>query len=315
MKLSKIGHALVAAALACGLMASPATLAFADEVQAGDAGQAAGGAVIDDGDEQHIPWTVTFDGVDMVSDGSRVDGKINDWIRGLQPGDSAVFDITLINDCDQDVDWWVRNKVERTMEGQKNDLVDEGSTNSGGYYSYSLEYEGEMLFSNSTVGGEGASDAPVPQNVSVQAAPTTGDLGSNTETSATEGGLFNATQRSGMEDYFFLGTFAPGQTRTMTLRMAIDGETHTNNYFDTDAGALIQYAAEPVGSETVIYEQEPDRYEQSVSGNPLPQTGDLLPLFTIICFLLGCLVLAVGGASYMNDLKRAKEGVGNENDR
>ena len=121
-----------------------------------------------------------------------------------------------------------------------------------------------------------------------------------------------------MEDYFHLGTFGPGEQKTMTLSMAIDGETHTNNYFDTDAGALIQYAAEPVGTETIVYEQEPNRYEHQLSGTPLPQTGDLIPLLTILCFLLGCIVLAAGGASYMNDVKRSArslEGASHENDQ
>lgn len=312
MKLSKVKNALVAAALACGLMVSPATLAFADEAANGTGAVEGAGVIADDGYVEVIPWTVTFDGENMTSTGTR-DGKdIRDSVAGLQPGDSAVFDITLINACDTDVDWWVRNKVERTMEGQNDALVDDGA-NEGGYYSYTLEYEGKALFSNGMVGGDAV--APTRNTTSVQAAPEAGDGAGKPDNAAKSGGLFNATQNSGMEDYFFLGTFGPGQQRTMKLTMAIDGETHTNNYFDTDAGALLQYAAEPTGTGSIVYQQDPERYEYSVSGVALPQTGDLLPLFTVLCFLLGCLVLAVGGASYMNDLKRAKEGAGNENDQ
>ncbi len=314
MKLSKLRNTFVAAALACGLMVSPATLAFADDAAALESHVAEDGSTV-----YAIPWTVTFDGTNMISQGGRdAGGSINDWVRDLQPGDSAEFNITLINDCDQSVDWWVRNQVARTMEGQNDALVDENAKNSGGYYSYELTYEGQPLFSNQNVGGDAS--APAPQTVNVSAAPTVGDADQAADTAAKDGGLFNATQQSGMEDYFHLGTFGPREQKTMTLSMAIDGETHTNNYFDTDAGALIQYAAEPVGTETVIYEQPPDRYEQRVgaTGTPLPQTGDLIPLLTIICFLLGCIVLAVGGASYMNDVKRSArslEGAGHETDQ
>lgn len=295
-----------------------------DSIQTHNAAQAAKSAwgvdiatlgIVEEDATETIPWTVTFDGTNMVSQGSRgEDGSITDAISGLQPGDEATFEITLINDCDQDVDWWVRNQVVETMEGKKATL--DGGMNDGGYYRYELTYEGEPLFTNDTVGGDAS--APAPQTVNVQAAPTVSESGQSTDSAAQSGGLFNATQQSGMEDYFHLGTFGPGEQKTMTLSMAIDGETHTNNYFDTDAGALIQYAAEPVGTETIVYEQEPNRYEHQLSGTPLPQTGDLIPLLTILCFLLGCIVLAAGGASYMNDVKRSArslEGASHENDQ
>ncbi len=271
--------------------------------------------IVEEDTVETIPWTVTFDGTNMISQGNRGEnGSINDVISGMQPGDEATFEITLINDCDQEVDWWVRNQVVETMEGKQATL--DGGTNSGGYYSYELTYEGAPLFTNDTVGGDPST--PSPQTVNVQAAPTVGESGQDASSSVQSGGLFNATQQSGMEEYFHLGTFGPREQKTMTLSMAIDGETHTNNYFDTDAGALIQYAAEPVGTETIVYEQEPGRYEHQLSGTPLPQTGDLIPLLTILCFLLGCIVLAAGGASYMNDVKRSArslEGASHENDQ
>lgn len=224
-------------------------------------------------------------------------------VQGLQPGDGAEFHITLVNDCSQEVDWWVRNAIQDSMEGQNS--LEEGGTNTGGAYTYELVYhdpdeaEPVLLYTNANVGGDdataGASSDPARARAATQ------------EEGSGSGGLFNATQDSGMEDYFHLDTFRPYETRSMVLRMAIDGETHTNNYFDTDAGALIQYAAEPVASDTITYLQEPDRYNYQVEGDPLPQTGDLLPTLTILCLLLGCLLLAVGAASYLNDLKGKKE--------
>lgn len=289
---SKMGRAALASAFAFALATAPLPALGAAQMPTDSA------SILEGRTLQQVEWTVTFTGDEMVSD-----NNLRQMVQGLQPGDGAQFNITLINDCDEDVDWWVRNAIQESMEG-KNSIDEDGTTNSGGAYSYELLYHDPaqstpvVLYTNASVGGDDAETQPVASRSAASRASTA---------AGAPGGLFNATQDSGMEDYFHLDTFGPHETRMMTLSMAIDGETHTNSYFDTDAGALIQYAAEPVASEVVTYLQEPDRYERVTAG--LPQTGDLLPAFTMLCLLIGCALVACGLASYLDDRRRAKEDV------
>lgn len=297
---SKIKASVFSLALAASLAFSPAALAFAAEadqapMDSNATSQPAGDAVQPD---YTAAWTVTFNGEDMVSD----DHLYNQVISGLQPGDTARFEITLNNDCDKEVDWYVKNWIADSMEQG----AWEG--NEGAAYTYTLIYyaddadmengEGEVIYSNNQVGGE---------------TDESGIMTLSDDGEATTGGLLNATANNGMEDYFHLGTFAPYAVRHMVLTMGIDGETHTNGYFDTNAGAWLQYAAEPVGTgeEIVTTERtttyEYDRPTRTVGGG-LPQTGDMLPTISIIALILGLIVLACGLASWMNDRKSAKRG-------
>lgn len=299
---SKIKASVLTLALACGLMLSPATMAWAAQ----NSHPAADESIVGTPPNTVTPdytatWTVTFNGEEMVSD----DHLYNQVISGLQPGDTARFEISLVNDCDKDVDWYVKNWIADSMEQNA------GEGNEGAAYTYTLTYfdsnedinndAGTVIYSNDMVGGE-EDEATV---MSLRDDSESGE--------ATEGGLLNATADNGMDDYFHLGTFAADEVRHMVLTMGIDGETHTNGYFDTDAGAWLQYAAEPVGTgeeivtteRTITYEYERD--PRTVGGD-LPQTGDMLPTISVICLILGLLVLMCGLASWMNDRKNAKRG-------
>ncbi len=314
MKLiSKIKASVLSFVLATGLMLSPAALAFAAE---GDVALPdTSGASSDSQPTDEIPepdytatWTVTFDGSKMISD----DHEYNQVISGMQPGDTARFEITLDNKCDKEVDWYVKNWIADSMEQG----AWEG--NEGAAYNYSLVYytenesmddpnAGTVIYSNSQVGGEEDDSAIEPNAQRVSAMPST----DSSAQEATSGGLLNATANNGMKDYFHLGTFAPNAVRHMVLTMGIDGETHTNGYFDTNAGAWLQYAAEPVGQgEEIVTTERTTTYEQvpRTVGGDLPQTGDMLPTISMICLVLGLIVLACGIASWMNDRRHAKEG-------
>lgn len=297
---SKIKASVLSVVLACGLMLSPAAMAYAAENSHPAADENIVGAPSNTVTPDYTAtWTVTFNGSDMVSD----DHLYDQVISGLQPGDTARFEISLVNDCDKDVDWYVKNWIADSMEQN----AWEG--NKGAAYTYTLTYfgsdedidkdPGTIIYSNDMVGGDEAGIMTLSDD------GTTGE--------ATTGGLLNATANNGMEDYFYLGTFAAGEVRHMVLTMGIDGETHTNGYFDTNAGAWLQYAAEPVGTgEEIVTTERTTTYEYEKAprtvGGDLPQTGDMLPTVSVICLILGLLVLMCGLASWMNDRRNAKRG-------
>ncbi len=314
--LDKIKASVVSFALASCMFGIPG-VAFADEGTVDNAGTDAPVVAPDEteGTTYHYTWEVTFVGDGMKETGN---GDLVQMLSNLQPGSSAEYTIYLFNDCDEDVDWYMWNKVWKTME-------DMGAAKDGGY-TYELLYfddpdsdEATVIYSNAQVGGVEPSveETPTPETPSPIARNIASNAGTDAqeETTPSSGGLFNATQRSGMEDYFHLGTFAPGAKKSMKLTMAIDGETHANNYFDTMAGTQLRFAAEPVdeGGETIYqdvpgeptYQTDPSR-TRYVGGN-LPQTGDMLPAISILCLFAGCIVLAIGATSYLNDRKKRKE--------
>ncbi len=231
-------------------------------------------------------WVVTFNGTDMDS----TLYEMVQQVAGLQPGDQKIFKIKLVNDCDKDVDWYVKNYIADSME--------DDSTNALGA-SITTEDRAQAQ----PDGSQGAE----PNTQSVSAAPGIG-TGKN---EAQTGGLQNATNSNAKDSYFYLGRFAPGTVRMMTLSLGLDGETHTNAYFNTNAGVVIGYAAEPVGEgEEIVTTERTKTYEQAprTVGGDLPQTGDMLPTISMICLILGLIVLVCGIASWMNDRRHAKEG-------
>ncbi len=128
---SKIKASVLTLALACGLMLSPATMAWAAQ----NSHPAADESIVGTPSNTVTPdytatWTVTFNGEEMVSD----DHLYNQVISGLQPGDTARFEISLVNDCDKDVDWYVKNWIADSMEQNA------GEGNEGAAYTYTLTY-------------------------------------------------------------------------------------------------------------------------------------------------------------------------------
>lgn len=158
-------------------------------------------------------WTVEFTGDKMVDEGT---ANITKTLSGMQPGDSACFTIQLKEGPQGNADWYMRNKVLSTME----DSFANANERSGGSCSYKLTYrnpkgEDKIILTNEVVSG---------------------DKG----TGETKG-LFDATDATG--EWFFLEDLAPNATAWMMLEVSIDGETHGNTYFDTDAS--VQLASRP----------------------------------------------------------------------
>jgi len=146
--------------------------------------------------------SVSYDGEELVSNFKTID------VSDLQPGDSQEYTITVKNDGKEKTDWWLSNKVIKTLE--------ENSKASGGAYTYELKYNNEVIYSNDTVGGD---------------EKTSG------------GGLHEATDA--MEQFFHFATLDPGKSGVVTLKVALDGESQGNAYQNTTGELELIFAVEP----------------------------------------------------------------------
>ena len=228
-------------------------------------------------------WTVEFTGSAMTDQGS---ANIVKELTGMQPGDSAKFTVIMYEKCDKSADWYMKNKVLESMEK---------SLRSGGSYSYKLTY----------------TDPKGAQKVIITNEVVSGDTG----TGATKG-LFDATEATG--EYFFLDTLAPQAKAMMTLEVAIDGETHGNTYFDSDAQIQLQFAAEPTDkpstpgdvTQTEQPEKKTDKQQPSPQSpaNKLSQTGDAVAIGMLVVVALAAAGVLVGVAVRQRRQKKNEEG-------
>ncbi|MCM1025235.1 MAG: hypothetical protein NC432_02300 [Roseburia sp.] len=207
-------------------------------------------------------WEVNFT-ADSRMDSNFGQQSIDEAISGMQPGDTITFTLKLGNQNAKATDWYMTNEVVRSLED-----TSKNAATGGGAYAYYLAYEGAnrsvVLFDSDTVGGDDSE------------------------------GLKDATEAL-REDYIYLDTLNPGQGGTITLRVALDGETQDNAYQDTLADLRMRFAVEvrPEAS-TVVQEGPPGTPTPS---NPirtsLVRTGDeteLLP-FLIAMAVSGVLFL------------------------
>lgn len=163
-------------------------------------------------------WKVSFDGKKMTSTFKNTD--IDDKIYEMEPGDTVDFHIQLKNEYKQTTDWYMTNKVLKSLE-------DAQTVAEGGAYSYILTYikqDGtkEILYSSEEVGGE-------------------------TKNASGEG-LHQAT--NSLKDYFYLDRLKSGQSGEITLKVKLEGETQGNTYQDTLAKLQMNFAVELVDDST-----------------------------------------------------------------
>lgn len=163
-------------------------------------------------------WKVSFDGNKMTSTFKNTD--IDDKIYEMEPGDTVDFHIQLKNEYKQTTDWYMTNKVLKSLE-------DAQTVAEGGAYSYILTYikqDGtkETLYSSEEVGGE-------------------------TKNASGEG-LHQAT--NSLKDYFYLDRLKSGQSGEITLKVKLEGETQGNTYQDTLAKLQMNFAVELVDDST-----------------------------------------------------------------
>jgi hypothetical protein len=202
---------------------------------------------------------------------------------GLLPGDSITFILALKNDDSQSTDWWMTNKVLSSFE--------DNSVANGGAYTYELIYTGadgtqNILYSSETVGGDTA-------------------IGGE--------GLHEAT--GALEDYFYLDTLGAGQSGSITLEVALDGETQGNDYQNTLASLQLNFAVElstksSGQSETVGSGSNTNTAQKTTTRQKAVKTGDdtqLLP-YVIGMAVSGVIVLIVAILILKKSKKEQKKG-------
>lgn len=200
-----------------------------------------------------FPATVFADSAGSVTyNGTDLDAAFKSIdVSDLQPGDEQTYEITLKNDSDVEADWWLSNTVIQSLE--------DSTSASGGAYTYILQYNGTDIYNNTTVGGE--------------------------STKGVEG-LHQAT--NAMEEFFFLATMAADGSGTLSLTVALDGETQGNAYQNTAGEIELQFAVEP---HTTPKPEPPKK-------DPKVQTGDssnMMPYYiAAMAAGLMLLLLAIG---------------------
>lgn len=160
-------------------------------------------------------WNVTFT-ADKKMESSFKSSDLDEAIYGMQPGDNAILRLKLKNDNSITTDWYMTNEILYSLEDRS-----ANAGTSGGAYAYRLAYTDKdgketVLFDSDTVGGEGESGA--------------GE------------GLKQAGDALG--EYLYLDTLAKGEGGSVTLEVALDGETQGNDYQDTLADLQMNFAVE-----------------------------------------------------------------------
>ncbi len=238
-------------------------------------------------------WSVRFLGNGLESNFKTSD--INDAIYNLQPGDSIAITVALENGGSKSTDWWMTNRVLRSLE-------DTQEAASGGGYTYTLIYEnpegtGQILYASDTVGGE--------------------------KEDGEGAGLREATDS--LEEYFFLDALNTGERGYICLTVALDGETQGNAYQDTLADLQMNFAVEETTGPRLVPveedEPEPDPDEDPDSPDSPggrgtrrpPKTSDDADIFPYVALSLisgtGLLILALYS---MKQPKEDKEKGGGE---
>ena len=230
----------------------------------------------EDQTDQTKDWNVTYSGGKTLEADWDTGTEIQDTINNMQPGDKVTFNITLHNTSSKKTDFYMFNEVLQTFA--------EGSEK-GGAYTYKLTYDTSggktvTIYSSDTVGGDDTSNGE---------------------------GLHDATNGLKPEDgeYFFLETLSKGKSGVVKLTVAMEGETHINDYQKSQAKIAMKFAAElpPEPSKsprTEVIKREEKRYIY------LPNTGDSSHL-TLYAFVFGVSLALLLYAAYRL-IKGSKEG-------
>ncbi len=229
-------------------------------------------------------WSVTFTSEKKMESNFKT-SNIDDVIYGMQPGDSAVIEINIVSNYGEKVNWYMRNKVLKSLEDKSYNSI-----TSGGAYGYRLVYvspenKETVLFSSDRVGGESTVDGRT--------------------------GLKQAT--SSLEDYFFLDDFSKGEKGKILLTVSLDGETQGNDYQDTLADLEMQFAVEIIPTtpntppdtpptppsnppKTPTPPTTPTTPTSPISGKNVVKTGDesQVPVLAIIAGISGLVLLGIG---------------------
>lgn len=134
----------------------------------------------------------------------------------MEPGDTAVFTVTIIQEYAQSAAWYLSNEILYSLE-------DRSDAASGGAYEYLLTYTPtggteKILYSSETIGGEGSEKVPDGE------------------------GLHGAD--TALKNFFYLDELSSGKSGKVTVRLTLDGESQGNSYQNTKADVQLRFAAE-----------------------------------------------------------------------
>ena len=153
-------------------------------------------------------WEASFTGDAIES--NFTSQSFADEAASLLPGDSIEIQVAVKNESGQGTDWYMSNDTVKSLE--------DSSQARGGAYAYELTYEGaegaKTLFSSRSIG--------------------------------TQDGLQEATDT--LNDFFYLDHLSGGAQGTVTLKVALDGETQGNSYQNTLARLQLNFAVEKEAS-------------------------------------------------------------------
>ena len=161
---------------------------------------------------------------DVIVPYDTIEQAVSSAVSQMQPGDDFTVIIKLYNGYPVDTDWYMYNKVIRSLEEQYA---------AGGGYTYKLTYQN----SNSTLGITTLYDSE--------------EVGGRTSI-GDRSGLKEATDA--LEDYFFVETLKAGHVNpgVVTLHVALDGESQGNDYQNTWAKLYMRFAVEIRENRTVV---------------------------------------------------------------
>lgn len=223
-------------------------------------------------------WEVNFDGKKMNStfDASQLSAEV----FKLLPGDSMELQVKVKNSSEDETDWYMTNEIKQSLEASQ-------SAAEGGAYEYHLTYvdhsnKETVLYSSDLVGGEGS-------------------------TAAGEG-LEQATDS--LEDYFYLDRLKKGESGTVHLTVALDGETQGNGYQDTLAKLQMNFAVEKVEKEIEYRPGETvNKTEVQESSVTTPKTGDSTKIIGLCAVaLVSGLILLYFAVSSVKKKQKNKKG-------
>lgn len=222
-------------------------------------------------------WTVSF-GQDEVMHDNFSNKAWADDISQLQPGDDITFSVKLRQTHTGECDWYMANEVLKTLEE-----YDRNGDAEGGAYTYTLTYydpddKATVLYDNGKVGGDDSQ------------------------------GLAEAT--NALDDYLYLDTLSKGQSGRMEVKVALDGETEGNAYFETIAQLKMKFAVELRTSGSDTPENIIKKIIRTTTQNnrQIVRTGDETRLFPFyVAMVVSGVLLAVLVADSVRRMRKEKE--------
>ena len=154
--------------------------------------------------------------------------NVDQVFAGLEPGDTAKYDVVVANANSRTTRWYMSNTVISSLEASA-----AAGRIRGGAYDYKLTYKGPSG-TTTTIYDSTSSDS-------------THFVGGDTSYNGRTG-LREAT--GNLENFFYLDTLNPNEKGTVTLEVSLEGETQGNTYQNTEAEIKMNFAVELANSST-----------------------------------------------------------------